>query len=198
MEEHRDGLIVVCVLSVIALVGPLIGLPPALLRPGEGWASRWWNPTLVLLASVGAHAVPTALRPVEQLSSCLWLALAIWSRHRPQRLLKLASLRRPWLARTLLVLPSALGVLLAFTVLQCGYHFSAPRTWEARLLCAATPPGSSIDRFSTLTWVLGLSTVSWAENEVETIDTWLFMHYGCKVTFDDEGNVVTAGMWSVS
>jgi hypothetical protein len=74
--------------------------------------------------------------------------------------------------------------------------FTGPRTQLVRAVCH-TSQGLPYSLFRAKADLLGLEVVGWDVDHYATVNTWLFMHYGCEVKLDDAGTVKLAKMWSV-
>jgi hypothetical protein len=131
------------------------------------------------------------LWPTALLITCLWVAALIRR-----------SIRKPPRDRA----DRALGTLELFGLTGAAVvvtwiaafvlMFAGPRTKLERAVCASSA-GAPYSLFLAKARVIGLDVMGRGPNKVTTINSWLFMHYGCELTVDDGGMVTTARMWSV-
>lgn len=88
------------------------------------------------------------------------------------------------------------GVFVALFLASFIIGFSGPRTRLERAVCHSSP-GAPYSLFRAKAKVFGLEVRARGPNSVTTINSWLFMDYGCELTVDDGGMVTKAEMWSV-
>ncbi len=125
------------------------------------------------------------------LISALWLALLI------RRVFQRPPTSRwGWLGGGVGLVGTVATTLLFTVVASLVVHFAAgPRPELMRALCK-TSQGYSSSLFFAKAWALNFDVGRGLMGKYGTESGWIFMHYGCEVTFDDTGAVKRAQMWS--
>lgn len=162
---------------VLFTLGPMAGLVHGLATGEPRWGFR-------LLALAGLLFGLTTLLPylsVLLCASCLGLAA-----------------RNAWLRFVLLSVVSTTAIVVGCLAVQLVILFavSAPTALGARLLCASTQRGSSLEQFRFRAEVLELQLLERYDGTIGTRSNILLSGYGCEAVVDAEGKVRRAEFWS--